>query len=69
MCIDSICEKGLTPLLTAAKKGYTDIAKKLLELGANVNAVSKDQKTCLHFAVHNTDPSFLQLLLKVTILC
>ncbi|RDD41571.1 Transient receptor potential cation channel subfamily A member 1 [Trichoplax sp. H2] len=62
--LDSICQHGLTPLLTAVKKGFADITNKLLELGANIKVLDKNQQTCLHYAIQHEDSSILQLLLK-----
>ena len=41
---------GVTPLHTAALKGYSDIAKVLIANGARVNAKTNDGFTALHWA-------------------
>lgn len=40
--------KGSTCLYFACEKGFYDVAKRLVERGANVNTVSRDLKTLLH---------------------
>ena len=37
-CVNMYCQDGRTPLLRAADKGQTEIAKMLLEKGADVEA-------------------------------
>ena len=42
--------EGCTSLHEAAKKGHVDVAKVLIQNGADVNAVDKDNLTALHEA-------------------
>jgi ankyrin repeat protein len=42
--------RGMTPLMLAAKNGYTDIAVILLKAGANQNLRSRSKNTALHYA-------------------
>jgi len=56
---------GETPLLNAVYKGYTSIARKLIDLGANVNTPNySSQETAIHFAVSFDRFEILPLLLE-----
>ena len=52
---------GLTPLILASDRGYTELAKLLIEKGADVNA-SNDGKTPLMFASSNGCTEIVELL-------
>ncbi|GLD93629.1 hypothetical protein PINS_up002221 [Pythium insidiosum] len=41
---------GWTPLMCAAANGHVDVVTKLLSIGADVNAASKEGRTALHWA-------------------
>ena len=43
-------EGGRTPLHLASKQGELDVARYLVEAGANVNKKMEDGRTPLHFA-------------------
>lgn len=54
-----------TPLLDAVYRGQTAVAKRLLELGANVNGVNKSSRdSAVHFAAHFDRPDILKILLE-----
>lgn len=53
-----------TPLLNAIHAGQTPVARRLVELGADINAVNKSSRdSALHFAAHFDRPEILKLLL------
>lgn len=53
-----------TPLLNAIHRGQTAVAKRLLELGANVNGANKSSRdSAIHFAAHCDRPDILRMLL------
>jgi hypothetical protein len=56
-------EGGSTPLSTAALHGHLDIAKYLIERGANVSATNNDGNTPLHVAAFLCRKEIVQLLL------
>ncbi|KAI8330636.1 acyl CoA binding protein-domain-containing protein [Chlamydoabsidia padenii] len=47
--VNTVDEEGLTALHHACDRGYTDMVKLLLDLGANVNATTNDMETPLHY--------------------
>lgn len=47
--IDQRSPKGMTPLMTAAEKGFSRVARILLNRGANVAIAEKEGRTALHF--------------------
>jgi len=53
-----ICQKGNTPLHTAALAGKTNVAKILIDAGSNVNAQSQ-------VSIHTNDYRVQDLLQKV----
>ena len=53
---------GATPLHLAAYYGRTDAARKLIELGANVNSIDINGQTPLHIAVFQGQLSIISLL-------
>jgi ankyrin repeat protein len=61
-CVHYRTEEGLTLLMMAASKGYTDIAQYLIEKGANVNSVNSIKQNALHFAVVHQKPEMVKLL-------
>ena len=56
----------VTPLHIAAFSGHFEIAKLLLENGANVNAIGRDNQTPIHFAAINGQTKIIPLLVKVS---
>lgn len=55
---------GETPLMNAVYKRYTSIARKLIDLGANVNIANhSSQETAVHFAVSFDHSEILPMLL------
>lgn len=48
--IDYGCEKGWSPLHRAARKGYLDIVKLLIQAGADVNSIDNEGATPLDHA-------------------
>ncbi|MDX5508193.1 MAG: ankyrin repeat domain-containing protein [Wolbachia endosymbiont of Hylaeus sinuatus] len=53
-----------TPLHYAAVHGYVEIAKYLIDNGANVNAQDQDEHIPLYFAVTNDNKELAKLLIK-----
>jgi ankyrin repeat protein len=51
--VKAINRIGDTPLHWAARYGYLDVVKYLVEKGADVKAVNKDGDNPLHLAVKN----------------
>ncbi|KAI8088912.1 acyl CoA binding protein-domain-containing protein [Halteromyces radiatus] len=47
--VDTKDEEGLTALHHACDRGYTDMVKLLIDLGADVNALTNDSETPLHY--------------------
>ncbi|EQC42442.1 hypothetical protein SDRG_00177 [Saprolegnia diclina VS20] len=61
--LDRRCQIAFTPLQFAAKHGYDDIARFLLQHGAQVNAANSFRRTPLMFAARHGHPKMVQLLL------
>ncbi|KDO29902.1 hypothetical protein SPRG_04968 [Saprolegnia parasitica CBS 223.65] len=61
--LDRRCQVAFTPLQFAAKHGYEDIARFLLQHGAKVNAANSFRRTPLMFAARHGHPNIVQLLL------
>lgn len=60
--IDELNEQGQTPLIICVKKNKKRWLKKLLNLGAHVNAIDKSGKTALDYAVERKNkPLTLEL--------
>ncbi|MFN7113026.1 MAG: ankyrin repeat domain-containing protein [Alphaproteobacteria bacterium] len=56
---------GLTPLQLAADNRSDDAVKTLIQLGADINAVStKEKMTALHYAAKNSDTDTLKVLIR-----
>ncbi|MDH3467883.1 MAG: ankyrin repeat domain-containing protein [Gammaproteobacteria bacterium] len=55
---------GLRPLMYAAIVGHVEVAKALLESGANVDAKTNDSRTALMLAAKNGQIEIVELLLK-----
>ena len=53
-----------TPLLLAAKNGFLEIGKLLIQHGANVNVKDQKEFTPLHLAIMSNQIEFAELLLK-----
>lgn len=53
---------GLTGLIWAGRKGQTDVAKVLLEFGANVDARDLRERTALHHAVGYERREFIEFI-------
>jgi len=56
-------ESYTTPLATAASTGQLEMAKRLLALGAQVNAAMKNVTSALHMAAYKNDLDMVRLLL------
>src|SRR5690348_9612118 len=55
---------GSADLIDAVQSGNTAAAIKLIDAKADVNAVSADGTTALHWAVHNADAGLVDRLIK-----
>ena len=63
--VDVRDNRGQTALLTAVFSGYISHARRLLELGANPNAIDKSSReSAIHYAVHYDRHEMIPLLLK-----
>ena len=63
--LESQTEHGMNPLLLASNYNQIEVAKLLIEKGANVNVVSNfDHTTPLHHAVYNKNYDIVKLLIK-----
>ena len=54
----------MSPLHLAAKNGYEDVAKVLIDKGADVNATDNQKQTPLHSAAENGQAEMCELLLN-----
>ncbi|XP_064650323.1 serine/threonine-protein phosphatase 6 regulatory ankyrin repeat subunit A-like [Lineus longissimus] len=55
--------EGKTPLHIVTSQGYTEMAIKIVEAGADVNAKDNDEISCLHFAFRGHHLDIVNLLL------
>jgi ankyrin repeat protein len=62
--IDAPDAHGATPLLLAAKAGRTDVAKRLIEAGADIGAIDASGQTALSAAVYADNAEIAALLLS-----
>jgi hypothetical protein len=53
-----------TPLITAVVYNYPDIARYLISIGCNINAVDSVKRSCLYFATYCNTADMLALLLE-----
>ena len=61
----SLVRGGVTPLMVAASKGQTDIAKIIIETGVNINEKNENGWTALHKAAHDqAGTSIIDLLME-----
>jgi ankyrin repeat protein len=51
----NLIREGVTPLMIASSKGYTEIAETILQAGTNINEKSDDGWTALHKAVFDQE--------------
>jgi len=61
--INFLDDEGMNPLGRAAYLGHGDVAKLLLDHGANINAQNKDGKTALYFAALRGNEDTVKLLI------
>ena len=54
---------GITPLMAAAKNNHYEIARLLIEKGADVNRVGHNDATALIYAVQSNNPAIVDLLI------
>lgn len=62
--VDSPDKFGLSPLMITAQRGYVDVARVLLETGADVNFQSSSGKTALMMACFSGNVEVAQLLIQ-----
>ena len=60
--INAVDKENNTALILASKFGYSEIAKILIENGADVNAKNNDGKTALDYAEENDYKNIIELL-------
>lgn len=61
--VDAKDNMDVTPLLVAVKMGQHDVAKYLIDQGANVNKADYQGNCCVHFCATRCDPTMLKILL------
>jgi len=61
-CGDLVCNKGYTPLMSAADGGYFQCAKLLLDYGANIDIKAENGKTALDLAGENGHSDVVKLI-------
>ncbi len=64
MPVDSRGDVGVTALMRASLKGYTDVVAALLEAGADMDAVDLGGASALHLAVRRGNVDIVKLLLQ-----
>ncbi|MDX1959089.1 MAG: ankyrin repeat domain-containing protein [Leptospiraceae bacterium] len=57
-------QKKFTALMVAAREGDLELAKYLVQKGADVNAVTRDGHTALMYACYNRFPEIVKLLVE-----
>ncbi|XP_056624239.1 ankyrin repeat and EF-hand domain-containing protein 1 isoform X2 [Triplophysa dalaica] len=62
--VDVTDEFSITPLMTACSSGNYQIAKFLIELGANVKAADQVNQTPLHYACHEGHVDIIRMLVE-----
>ena len=62
--LDARDEDNFTPLLCAAWKGQTEAGRTLLRYGADIQALDKETKSCLHWAVEMQHYAFVEMLFE-----
>ncbi|MCP4723656.1 MAG: hypothetical protein GY863_01395 [bacterium] len=62
--LDSLDERGYTPLLRAAIGGHTEIAEYLIDKGANIEAKERYQMTPLFWAINQKHPETAKMLIR-----
>ena len=62
--IPLVSQNGVTPLMLAAHRGYTDIVKKIIQNESNMNAVDSNGCTALYYAVINKHAEIVRVLLE-----
>lgn len=62
--VDFAGKSGMTPLMDAACHGNFEIANYLVQHGANVNALTKDEYTPLVWAIENGSLPIVKLLIE-----
>lgn len=63
--IETRTVEGLTPLMTAAQTGKTQVAQVLIQFGCDINALEETlSRTALHIAAENENAGVVELLLK-----
>lgn len=60
--MDELGVEGITPLIWVSQRKYPEIAKLLIERGANVDSKTSSRDTPLHVATENNEYSIAQLL-------
>eukprot|EP00931_Biecheleriopsis_adriatica_P043416 TRINITY_DN24828_c0_g1_i2.p1 TRINITY_DN24828_c0_g1~~TRINITY_DN24828_c0_g1_i2.p1 ORF type:complete len:383 (-),score=57.62 TRINITY_DN24828_c0_g1_i2:225-1334(-) len=62
--LSAITRRGLTPLHMAAEAGHADVARLLLEAGAEVGALTSQRRTALHLAALEGHANVVDCLLE-----
>lgn len=62
--INATLKDGMSPLIYAAQFGHHDLARLLIQLGADVNHLKENNTTALHLALNNSDHDMIDLLLR-----
>ena len=63
-CIDIPNQENIYPLQEASCFGYTNVCKKLLDMGANINITTLNNNTAIHFSIINGHQETTKFLIK-----
>lgn len=56
-------DQNMTPLMSAAARGYSDIVRILIDAGADIQAQDKFRLTALFYAVDKNNPTIVKMLI------
>ena len=62
--IDVTDQQGMTALHIAISRGYEEICRYLIDNGASINVITKEERTCLHLAADAGNATILSLIIQ-----